>query len=67
MRREGRAVKHEGNGSTNRCIKGYRRAFVESTWHRIKILPCIRHHQKKRRGARLTGDNMIQEKNQEQG
>jgi hypothetical protein len=36
----------EGNeASTNRCIKGYKKTFVGSTWHKtggIKLLPCIR-------------------------
>jgi hypothetical protein len=31
VRREGRAMKHEENRSTNGCIKGYRKAFVGST------------------------------------
>jgi hypothetical protein len=61
VRREGRAMKHEGNRSTNRCIKGYRKSFVGSTWHitRGESLASSKEEEGDKRDMSLTGDNMI--------
>jgi hypothetical protein len=61
VRQEGRAMKHEGNRSTNRCIKGYRKSFVGSTWHitRGESLASSKEEEGDKRDMSLTGDNMI--------